>query len=189
MCEYQKQAESFVWDLLGDPKRRITIMMHWHEKCPTKDTSIMVVWKKFVTTLLYKRLNLCVDTNGIYLFGCTNSAFTIQFNWLNSHEKTTLHHFITNRHVFFKDPAKQYFSDHSVLTGFVGNKTSFTRKMRRQILRDFCSLVYQIIPPLRIALSLILLDVGMEKSDKLCILLSKTLIEYTPDGPSMTPIQ
>jgi len=188
MNEYQRQAETFVWSLLGDAHRRVPILMHWHENSPSKDTSLHDMWRKFITTLLYKRLDLCVNTNGVYLFGCSNSTFAIQFNWLSESEKSTLNYFIHNRETFFIGESKDYHSNHKVLSGFIANKTGFTKTMRRQILRDFCALVYKILPHFRLALYLVLLDVGIAKKSTLCILLSKTLIGYTPDGPSKTPV-
>ena len=183
-----KQAKTFVWSLLGDRHRRIDILMHWHEKCPSKDTTLREVWKKFVSILLYHKLDVCLDSNGIYLFGTRNGIFTIQYNWLNHQEKVQLNYFVQNRKQFFPGIQKNFHGDQKILSGFIGNKNALTKVMRKQILRDFCSLVYQITPPLRLCLYFILLDLSIAKGDTVCLLLAKTLIGYTPDGPDKTPI-
>jgi len=178
----------------SDTKRRLSIMLHWHERAPLKGDNLSQLWKTFVTALLYQKLDFCIDTAGLYLFGAhiqVSKAFFIPFSWLTHDERVTVHHMTAQRQHFFSNKEKIYHGDRMLLTGFVANKKReiFTLKARKLLLRDFCGLVYQTTPLLRLPLSLIMLDLGIKHADTFCILMSKALIGYTPEGPSLTPIE
>lgn len=192
--QHRNEGVRFLQSLLGDTRRRLAIMLHWHERAPLKGNSLSEVWKEFVSALMYQKLDFCIDTTGLYLFGThlsVSKAFFIPFSWLTLEEKATVQHMIAERQYFFNNKEKIYHSGRMMLSGFVGNghKKAFSAYARKRILRDFCALVYQMTPPLRLPLALILQDMSIERVDVFCMLLSKSLIGYTPDGPSLTPIK
>lgn len=191
------EACRFLRNLLGDSNRRLAIMLHWHERCPLKGTTLTFIWDQFIRALLYEKLDFCIDTSGLYLFGIhhpVSKAFYIPFEWLTRAEKHQVKYMILNATRFFGNKEKIYHGSRKTLSGFIGNihasKTNgaFSMTTRKMILRDFCTLVYQIAPPFRLPLALLLQDLSIEKVDEFCMLMSKSLLGYTPDGPSLTPI-
>lgn len=187
---YREEGVRFIQGLLSDVTRRLAILLHWHERAPTNDTNLVTLWNSFINTLLYKKVDFRIDTTGLYLFG-DSKAFFIPYSWLTRAERGTVQYMIGNRQHFFLNKEKIYHGSRMLLTGFVGNKHKdvFNLYARKRILRDFTSLVYQMTPPLRLPLAMILQNIGIEHADPFYVLLSKTLIGYTPDGPSLTPIK
>lgn len=194
----KEEAGRFLKGLLGDSSRRLAIMLHWHERCPLKGTTIVQIWTQFVRALLYEKLDFCIDTSGLYLFGTglsVSKAFFIPYAWLTRSERNEVQYMVFHQDRFFKNREKIYHGHRKMLSGFIGNKHAsrdcgaFSVSTRKTILRDFCTLVYQVAPHFRLPLALILQDIAIEKVDIFCMVLSKSLLGYTPDGPSLTPIE
>jgi len=195
---FKDEACRFLRGLLGDSSRRLAIMLHWHERCPLKGSSLVQIWAQFVRALLYEKLDFCIDTSGLYLFGMqlnVSKAFFIPYAWLTRSERHEILYMVAHQEHFFKKREKVYYGNRKTLSGFIGNKQAsrpdgaFSMAIRKTILRDFCTLVYQIAPPLRLPLALLLQDAAIENVDSFCMLMSKSLLGYTPDGPSLTPIE
>lgn len=183
----------FLHGMLGNCTRRLYLTLRWHERCPLKGDSLTHIWETFIKALLYQPLDFCIDSTGVYLFGThlnVSKAFFIPFEWLTHNERHQLGYLIAHKNTFFKNKEKIYHGGQITFSGFIANtyKKAFPMEMRKMLLRDFCSLVYQITPPLRVPMGIVLQNIGIEHVEPFCILMSKTLLSYTPDGPSLTPI-
>ena len=189
-----RKAVSFIRRIFERPRRASAIMMQWHARPPYKDLTLQNTWATFVHTLMYSPLDVCVDSTGIYLFGTQKPAaraFFISIAWLDTSEKSMLSAMIHEASSYFTDRAKIYYGGHVMYTGFVANGTrqqAFNMAIRQKLLRTFTFLVYQVEPVYRLMLAMILQDLGIEKAEPFYVLLSKTLIGYTPDSPVLTPI-
>lgn len=188
MDEGARHAQTLFYNLLGDPKRRLAILLHWHAHISDYKTSLREMWTNFVSTLLYKTANVVVDNHGLYLFGTKQDSFYIAFEWLNQREQQMVHHMITHRKAFFKKEPKRYQSNRIEMVGFAHNKVILTDVMRKQLVRDFCSLVYEMAPPLRLLLFVVLNNVAFERGEPVLIVLAQSLIGQQPEKPSMTPV-
>lgn len=190
---HSRTALAFVSLLLERPRRITALMLHWNARQPCKGASLRSVWRIFVHTLLYAPLNVCVDSTGVYPFGVEKSgtrAFFISFSWMDPDERRALWSMIQDADNYFTNREKVYTGGHCLYSGFIGNtnKRALPLVSRKKLLRSFTALVYQVTPQHRLTLAVMLQDLGIDKADPFYVLMSKSLLGYTPDGPSLTPI-
>lgn len=183
-----RHAQTLFYNLLGDPKRRLAILLHWHAHIGECKTTLRELWTNFVSTLLYKPVDVVIDNSGLYLFGTKQDMFYVAFEWLTAHEQQMVYNMVTNRKAYFKKEPKRYQSNRIEMVGFAHNKAVLTERMRIQLVRDFCSLVYEMVPQLRLLLFIVLNNVAFERGEPTLIVLAQSLIGQQPEKPSMTPV-
>lgn len=176
----KQDFRTFLFGLLGERKRRLAILMYWHQRAPGKSSTLRGLWAYFISTLLQHKLAFTLTDECFFPFGLQHKAFAVQYNWLTSYEMSFIRR-VAHEH-------EQYFDKRGI---FVHNKHSeylFPLIWRHQLLRDFCALVEQLKPEYRIDLFMVLQAIGIERADRYCIILSNTILGQRFESINETPM-
>jgi len=142
----------FFFQLLCVKERRRQLLQKWHQPFPvTKlDASLVDVFKRFITTLLYGTVDLCIQkhTFSVFTGKWEDRCLTIRKEWLTQQEAAFLEEAVRDKERLFM-ARKEYENNLYDYGDFIYKDGADTKPYdtlvdqmwRRQLLRDFVFLL------------------------------------------------
>jgi len=128
--------EKLVEKLFNNRKRRLELLILWNLRQPVEGKCLWEIFKKFLTTILYERIEITMTESNLSLFK-NRAGLVVPYKAMKTDERALVWKIYQNRHSVFGSLQLYQTNGLWTLTKYKSTKPLLTTKYRREMVRDF----------------------------------------------------
>jgi len=167
------KVKEFFYELFGQPKRRMQIMLFWHLRQPVRGNTLREVLKKFIETILYESVFLVI-TNKMVMFFRNEHGLVLPYEFMTCRERDLMKEIYPDRYYLFEQVDRYQANKSWRLSDYRGDPAVlWPAEQRKSMIREFVQFLFyrdsKIKPILRTELIIVtqlLIEKGHHRDDR-----------------------